>query len=180
MSINLFASFEKYNSKANQWEDANLYEKKPDGTYSMADIIYGGRSYSDCIMGKEAFDYIGEDEQGKAMYQKRKLLDELQEFIRSKYINEGEPSDASDTTRDIFDRIRQRVVDPILYPYCPPSITYTLGDLMYIKNTAALISEEAEIFYDENFKKLEEALSVIARAHYVFMSKDIRVVLWVQ
>ena len=51
---------------------------------------------------------------------------------------------------------------------------------MYIKNTAALISEEAEIFYDENFKKLEEALSVIARAHYVFMSKDIRVVLWVQ
>lgn len=129
-----------------------------DGKESSADMYLGSSSFASAVMGEEGFDYVEERDES-APSKKERRLNEINAWFY-KRVRDSNMKLRDDFSKELADRLASDSEDP--FSYTPVNITFTYGDLQYLKNTAKLVSKRAANFYKYNFSNIERILEFVS------------------
>lgn len=157
MSRSVYGAIEVRDKKTGNWKFLKI-NFLVDGRESSADLYLGSSSFALAVMGEEDFDYVEERDES-APSKKERRLNEIDAWF-DKRVRDSNMKLRDDFSKELADRLASDSEDP--FSYTPTNITFTYGDLQYLKNTAELISKRAANFYEHNFSNIERILEFVS------------------
>ena len=158
MSRSAYGAIEVRDKETGKWKFLKI-NFLVDGWESSVDIYLCSGSFASAIMGEQDFDYVEERDES-APSKKERRLNEIDTWF-DKRVRGSNMKLRDDFSKELADRLTPDSEDP--FSHAPTNITFTYGDLQYLKNTAKLVSKRAANFYKKNFSNIERILEFVSR-----------------